>query len=189
MTRLAGLILTALLTSASFSPAFSASRTTIVGGSGGGPFELKCRNREVLVGVQMQLGSAMDAIGPVCKPLNSAGKTMPRGGPANIAAGRTGGPGGSEQQVVCIKNRMVYSMNVFVDKFNIVNHVEIKCRNLGFAPKPDILVPPHGGSSERSYEVSCQVNHIPNGLYGKSGAMVDAVGLICDHPTNLFTSF
>jgi len=39
MTRLAGLILTALLTSASFSPAFSASRTTIVGGSGGGPFE------------------------------------------------------------------------------------------------------------------------------------------------------
>jgi hypothetical protein len=190
MTRLTGLgFSTALLMCVSFSPAFSASRTTLVGGTGGGRFELKCKNREVLVGVQMQLGSAMDAIGPVCKPLNKKGKTMRRGGPANIAAGRTGGPGGSEQQIVCIKSRMIYSMNVFVDKFNIVNHVEIKCRNLGFRPKDEVLTSPHGGVSERSYEVYCQVNHIPNGIYGNSGAMIDSVGLICDHPSNLFTVF
>lgn len=187
LTRLSVSI--ALLLCAVASPASSASRTTRVGGEGGGAFELKCPNREVLVGLQMRLGSAMDAIGPVCKPLNKDGRTMRRGGPANIAAGRTGGPGGAEQQVVCIKNRMVYSMNVFVDKFNIVNHVEIRCRNLNFPPKPGWLVPPHGGASDRNYDLWCQVNHIPNGIYGKSGTMIDSVGLICDHPSNLFTNF
>jgi hypothetical protein len=81
-------------------------------------------------------------------------------------------------------------MNVFVDKFEIVNHVEIKCRHLNSsAPLEEWHKPPHGGQSARSHEVHCQVNHIPNGIHGNRGALVDRVGLLCDLPSLITREF
>jgi hypothetical protein len=157
--------------------AYGASQTTPVGGTGGGPFRILCPSHKVLIGFSYNSGSALDAIAPICTNIDKKGHTK---GPTALP-GWAGGKGGSNNTLVCPRDTIVYSMNVFVDKFEIVNHVELRCRELlKSSPNEDWIKKAHGGQSARNFEVHCQVNHIPNGIHGNSGALVDRVGLLCD---------
>ncbi|MGD9923385.1 MAG: hypothetical protein AB7V13_18365 [Pseudorhodoplanes sp.] len=178
LVRNVGLVLFALCIVAP--SAHGASQTVPIGGTGGGPFRILCPDRQVLVGFSMRLGSAMDAIGPICARMRKSGKTLR---PTTVPA-FTGGGGGAGQVVACPFNSFVHNLNVFVDRCEIVNHVEIRCRNLkNSAPFAKWRSTPHGGTPARNYEVHCQVNQIPNGIHGKSGGLVDSLGMLCDLPS------
>lgn len=86
--------------------AYGASQTIPVGGTGGGHFRILCPPRQVLVGFSMRLGSAMDAIGPICARMRKSGKTLR---PSTVPA-FTGGPGGDGQVVACPFNSFVHNL-------------------------------------------------------------------------------
>jgi hypothetical protein len=167
--------------------AHGASQTTQVGGSGGSPFRIVCAPNHVLIGFNMGTGSALDSIGPACVKIRADGTTVKL--PINNP-GATGGSGGRHNQVYCMNgpdgreptNTFLARMNVFVDRFEIVNHIEIQCRKLAnsapfatwFRPRDGI-----GGQAQRSFTVECATGQIPNGIYGRSGALIDRLGLLC----------
>ncbi|NTS33421.1 hypothetical protein HQ945_19375 [Phyllobacterium sp. BT25] len=174
LARSVGLIFFALTT-----VAHGASQTTQVGGSGGSPFKILCPPNHVLIGFNMRTGSALDAIAPACKRLKADGTTlMPISNP-----GATGGNGGHSNRVNCMgANTFVARLNVFVDRFEIVNHIEIQCRTLANSAPSGVFRPQEGigGQAVRSFTVECQTGHIPNGIIGRSGALIDRLGLHCD---------
>src|SRR5262249_12486279 len=113
--------------------AHGASSTIPVGGTGGVPFNTLCPPRQVLIAFSMNTGKALDAIAPMCKPIKANG-TIPLQQP--FTGPFKGGKGGDHSHVLsCPQNTFVGNLNVFVDRFNIVNHIEIQCRNLkSFVP-------------------------------------------------------
>jgi hypothetical protein len=51
-------------------PALAAWNTRTVGGLGGAPFRSECRPNDVVIGFNVRYGEAIDAIVPICIPLN-----------------------------------------------------------------------------------------------------------------------
>ena len=184
LVRNTGLLLVALCLVTT--TAHGASSTIPVGGTGGGRFSILCPNRQVLVGFSMRSGKALDLVGPICARMKADGRTLrPTAVPAF-----TGGNGGSRSDALaCPFHSFVERLHVFVDRFEIVNHIEIQCRSLkNSAPFAKVHVRPFGGEARRSFAVECQTGHIPNGIHGNSGALIDRIGMLCDHTSRIVTN-
>lgn len=183
LVRNAGLLLFSLciVTTA----AHGASQTIPVGGTGGSRFSIRCPERQVLVGFSMRSGKALDFIGPICARMKADGRTLR---PTTVPA-FTGGRGGStSQSLACPFDSFVDTLNVFVDRWEIVHHIEILCRSLkNSAPFGNWHVPAFRGAAQRSHTVDCQTGHIPNGIHGNSGALIDRIGMLCDQTSRIVT--
>lgn len=164
--------------------AHGASQTIAVGGTGGGPFKIRCPQRHVLIAFSMRTGKALDAIAPVCKPVKADGTLPPN---TNVLGRFTGGNGGDHSHVLtCPRNTFVEKLHVFVDRFEIVNHIEIQCRRLQ-SPDPFGIRRPQfiAGEAKRSFAVDCSTGSLANGIHGNSGALIDRIGLLCDAKSRL----
>ncbi|MCP4620301.1 MAG: hypothetical protein GY844_28180 [Bradyrhizobium sp.] len=182
LTRSAWLLAVVLLVHLSVSPASAQSQTTYseqVGGPGGGVFNDACKPGDVLVGVNITYGKAINSVGPVCRRLGGALYGLRTWG---VAAEPTGGPfeafsaGGDLR---CPPNTAVARIHAGVDKYGIVSSIELYCRPAsgGAIVAGNSLF--SEGKASTSGDAKCPGDFVAIGMTGGYGALVDRVGLKC----------
>jgi hypothetical protein len=135
---------------------------SVIGGAGGGGFSARCPGDERLIGISVRRGDDLDA----------NGSRDP-----HVAArdSQHGGDGGRADNIVCAaKNPVVVGLWVTFEGGDrrYVNDVGLSCGSP--AGRPAGSSP--GGIAGMQY---CPTGQVGAGLHGRSGAMVDALGLIC----------
>ena len=169
------------------------------GGPGGGPFRAECPPGEYLVGVSIKAGAWVAAIHPLCAPFLADQKRFGKWtrGP------RHGGTGGSPllKDAACPSDRPVMGFKVGTTRTEnpYVDYVELHCASMGAGqttvcahtghgcwtshPNPPPADFPGGlniiGDPQWQYCKREGGWQIATGIHGRSGAYVDALGLIC----------
>lgn len=163
--------------------------TQPVGGSGGGPYALRCPPGRVLTGLTGRTGVWLDRIGPLCS--------------GGVQAGTTGGNGGRPNFAACPRGMRVTSIAAATvrSKGRQVAQVTLGCGGGGrsvavelptdYAPEGmptvvDFAINPVGvlaavtlKSRQLGGVMQCQTGERIVGLHGRSGAWIDALGAIC----------
>lgn len=153
-----------------------------IGGGGGSPFEARCASSEVLIGLELRVGDYIDAVRPLCATAYGA-----RDVGALSASGWHGGSGGSLTRIGCPNEQPIANgMFVGTDTTNtrIVNNVLIYC-GVGDARRVSVYARPgRSDSIAATYDDTqgCPVGQLAVGVHGRSGMLLDAIGLICDVP-------
>lgn len=175
--------------------------TRAIGGPGGAPFKMDCRNRDYLVGVHIRFDGWMDQIDGFCAMFR-AGRTVleptelmgvgfnepgnsSRFGTMGAAAGGDGGR--ANAALICPPEMVVTNLNFSRSVANgMLANAAITCAELGtgrtqvvqqnpqvFAPDETGWVPSQGCKSDSNWYYAA------SGLHGRAGSHVDAAGLIC----------
>ena len=162
------------------------TRTGIVGTSGGGPFESACPYGSVLTGLRARAGSWVDAVAPICRRWVASTETL-----GEISAlPFEGGASGSEVFQRCKGPRgVVVAFGTWHgDNHDAsVSHLYLSCADY---ERPYVNSSLLGGSvaflgnsqTGDGESKDCRKfgdNQVAGGIYGRSGAYVDAFGLAC----------
>ena len=159
------------------------------GGLGGVAFRETCGAR-LLIGLRIWQGSALDAIMPVCGEFTDDGRRVNGN---TFAGSKFGGGGGSEKLILCPEASVVRGIKITTQ--STVGNVHLLCRNLTSGQWTEAgtgWTKESGGAggfttSPMQYEgqaFNCGENEVGYGLHGRSGNLVDSVGLICaQHPS------
>ena len=168
-----------------------------IGGSGGGQFVARCPQGQFLTGFELRTGDDVDAIRPICVTAYGPADVGPLV-PGKISFG---GNGGAPRQLLCPKDAPIVT-GMFVRAEGVdtlsVNNIHLWCgvaaatQNLSALPNAvfDGPVEKHNGRDFIWEKDLTQVNdtqYCPAGLVavginGRSGALLDSVGLICGPP-------
>jgi hypothetical protein len=158
----------------------------VEGGRGGGSFRAECPGGQYLRGVSVRAGSWIDAIAALCAPV------APNGHLGKWKRGpRHGGTGGSPllRDAACPPDHYVTGL-----KFGLtggdnqyVDWVAVQCLPIGRSGSSfDVCLQtgggcPHSGSWQSCPNLTGQPEWA-NGIHGRKGSFVDALGLICATP-------
>ena len=186
---------TAIVAQTMFSmPAGAQGGTTVsgaVGGTGGGPFRLSCPSGMVMVGVNARHGAWVDALAPICAIWVRSNRTL---GEIDEQPG-TGGAGGGRGWMRCEGPRgAAVGLTVWPvrrDNRRLIGRISLECgdyerpwvhaNNLPARPETGVATNGIGESFERErVELRCGSGEVAVGLYGRSGAFIDRVGLLCE---------
>jgi hypothetical protein len=159
-----------------------------VGGRGGTPFQGLCPSGQHLLGFNLRAGHLVDSIQPICgvpvtTSLAEARGTMPQ----------FGGAGGQPVRLICPEGApIVLGVAILAEgrDTQIVNSIHVYCGILaGHQERPGYPharydSPAQGGGAlfGRFPVVFCPPGLLAVGVHGRSGAMVDQLGLICGPP-------
>ena len=166
---------------------------TAFGGSGGSAFTLACPNNTVLVGIDGRAGSRVDAITPVCAPL----QVTPAGSPSPEYAyavhtgtattmGTVGGTGGSVFSARCPADQVVIGMTG--RSGDNIDRIGIGCGALSITRVASswllVLTPAsstdsYGGSGGSPFSFACPAGQAATGATGRAGDRVDKFGFVC----------
>ena len=162
-----------------------------IGGAGGGQFQARCRDGELLAGFELRAGDDVDAIRPLC--VTAYG---PRDTSAASDSAWNGGQGGGPAHVVCPRHTpIVTGLFVFAEGMDtiVVNNIHLFC-SLAVDPKagdsPAAIFDAPGYRNESWFRYSgissdtqrCPPGQAAVGVHGRSGIWLDAIGLICATP-------
>ena len=173
----------------SWTPAFGQDRTTVTessGGNGGGPFRLSCPSGMAMIGLNARHGAWVDFLSPICAIWVRNNRTL---GEIDEQPG-TGGGGGGPGWMRCQGPRGVI-VGIYVwqaaNSDRSVGRIYLTCGNYeqptAFANKLPGGADGIGLSTNGPrVELRCGVNEVAVGLYGRSGAFIDRVGLLCQRP-------
>ena len=184
----------ALLLSLAGLPARGEEMLVASGGYGGVPFTARCPKDQLLSGLELRTGDDVDAMRPMC--------VSALGGPLTSAASPSqwhGGSGGTSRYLLCPPRiaPIVTGMRIGSEGADtqVVNAIELSCGA------------PDGTAQSRTFEQasfqaptyrrgfgekyvahediasSCPPGQVAIGAHGRSGSMLDALGLICGVPT------
>ena len=152
-----------------------------VGGPGGGPFDDPCKPTDVLIGFNVSNGKAMDLFAAVCQAQTNG---VPVG--ANYGL-HTWGKEDSDIPHLFLKPRCpagsaITQLQVWVNTFQELDSVAATCAPLrpnsgGLSSLQRTL--PMGGKAVRDGVSACPPGMFAVGVTGRSGALVDSVGLKC----------
>lgn len=176
------------------------------GGDGGGPFEARCPQGQLLTGVDLLTGDDADAIKPLCVKASGSNEVGPAV-PGGIWFGGKGGP--KAVRLIC-PTEEPFVVAMYVDAQGvatvIVNHIGLTCGRVdgtwsGFDDVdffgvdhnagrrntlPSVLGWYFSNAPDRVPSVSdldrCPAGLLGVGITGRSGVWLDAVGLICGEP-------
>lgn len=186
LVRLAAATLLAIGATWAATPALAAEGdTTIFGGPGGGGFLDRCQDGWVLKGLNYTSGKDLNSIGTVCAPLvNGHVQDTVKG------QGTWGKPAESKQvglfsirpitsSVWCPSDMAVQGIWVALGA-GVVHTFSLKCRNL-ITYETSRVGPAQtdGGVAGNAEDRDCGGGAIAIGVIGRSGSMVDALGLHC----------
>jgi hypothetical protein len=169
-----------LLLAGALSPA-AAGDTHLTGGGGGGNFRDQCGAGQYLTGVSVRSGSWLDAVVPFCATFNAQTGLL---GAPGFPMDRHGGSGGGAAGPTTCNNGQYVSGMMFGytspagGRPQYIASIQLDCAPIrpgGGSAKPRIGAGgtlSHGG-------VTCGDNQAVIGMIGRSGAYVDALGLIC----------
>jgi hypothetical protein len=172
----------------------------VEGGPGGGPFRAECPSGQYLVGVSIKAGAWVDAIYLLCAPF-----IADQGGFGKWTRGpRHGGAGGSAllKDAACPRDRVVWGIKFGWTRteYSYVDYVELQCMPTARdGPTNNVCVQTGGGCwnknpnpppatfpgglnviGDEPFKQNCDPkSEVATGIHGRSGAYVDALGLIC----------
>lgn len=153
-----------------------AGQTNIVGGEGGSAFRIECPSGAFIFGFDIRFGKALDQIKPYCAQVRDGKFTDERSQP-----GWTGGNGGSPGKVFCPGWNGLAGLDVFLDPKQIVRQLTMKCYLPGNS-QMNAVSSPSIGSYYYNESLQCPPNQFANGIVGRSGVLIDAIGLLCAEP-------
>ncbi len=152
-----------------------------VGGTGGGPFDDACKPGDVLVGFNVSNGKAMNLFAAVCRAQNKGVLV------GNDYGLRTWGH--EDEDVIhlglhprCQADSAITAMQVWVNKFQELDSIAATCTPLrfnSFGAPPLQRTSPMGGQAIRNGVSPCPKGTFAVGVTGRSGALVDSIGLKC----------
>jgi YVTN family beta-propeller protein len=150
----------------------------VIGGNGGSPFTLACNSGELLVGIYgTSAGTVVNQAGVQCIRMNQSGRWI--GSPVN--RGITGNASGAAYTRTCPTD---YAVSGFRGRSStVVDQLEIECRALTSQGKVTGLgqfaapVGGSGGTAQGPY--NCGTNNPAYALTGRSGSVIENVGLQC----------
>lgn len=163
---------------------------TIIGGSGGTAFSRSCGAGSILTGIRARVGITVDAIGIRCRPIRADGTLGAESDVGNV----WGGGGGTAFAKSCGSNTVIGAQ---VAKFNSIMITDLTYHCFRWTPStrrwdPNhrgvaIYVVPSGGAPGLSLGAGtmtqCPATARPgDGVRGRSGMVIDAVGLVCNTP-------
>jgi hypothetical protein len=160
----------------------SVKRTRAYGGEGGGPFEISCPVGTVMTGLNARHGEWIDAVSPICSKFVQGN----RFGEIKYEV-YSGGNGGGRGYMRCQGPRgVVTGLQLFQanNRDGSVGHIIIECGDYRDPAKFNNKLPGSAdylGQSmrgQRAYR-RCTPPMVAGGIYGRSGAFVDRLGLSC----------
>ncbi|HXA16227.1 MAG TPA: RICIN domain-containing protein [Thermoanaerobaculia bacterium] len=162
------------------------SRTGTFGGPGGGPFELACPDGSFMTGLRARSGAWLDALSPVCSRWVRRSETLGEIDDQPF----TGGGGGGETFIRCEGRRgVIVGIQMFQadNSDGSLGNMVVDC---GDYKQPSQFWNKLGGSadylgvSQRGPRVEKRRGWglVAAGIYGKSGAFIDRLGLLCRRP-------
>ena len=159
-----------------------------IGGGGGGQFVARCPQGQFLTGLDLRTGDYVDAIRPLC---------VTAYGPADVGAlvpGRIsfGGNGGDPRQLLCPKDVPIVT-GMFVSAQGsegsvVVRQIHLFCGIAAATQQPSefpsAVFDGQFGPYSTSYHDTqrCPAGLVAVGINGRSGELLDSVGLICGPP-------
>ena len=167
------------------------TRTGTVGGQGGGPFELACPAGTVMTGLNARHGSWIDALAPICSVWVRSSETLGEiddqpfaggngGGPAFIRCeGRRGVVTGIDMSQADNTDRSIGAISVFCGDYK-----EPERRSLNRLGGSADYLGQYSGAAGGEH---CERGMVAAGIFGKSGAFIDRLGLLCVRSTALAT--
>jgi len=173
----------AILIGSVFAASAQVINAPVVGGPGGGPFDDPCRpDGSVLVGYNVTSGKAMNQFAAVCQAQNNG---VLRGAVYGLRTWGKADNNGADHIVVaprCPLGMAIRAMQIWVNKFKEIDSVEATCFELlpntaGTASLQRTRT--NGGQASSNAESGCPPGTIALGITGRSGALVDALGLKC----------
>ena len=173
----------AILVWSGFGAHAQVSNAPQVGGTGGGPFDDGCHSGDVLVGYNVITGKAMNRFAAVCQAQNNGVLTGSNYGLRTWGqADYNGGPFFGNETPRCPAGSAIFAMEVWVNKFNELDSVKATC--LPLRPNTGAAsflqrTSTSGGQATRSGESNCPPGTLAIGVTGRSGALVDSLGLKC----------
>ena len=163
----------------------------VVGGPGGTSFAQVCPTGHVLTGIRARRSATLDAIGVRCRPVLSNGTL----GPEVDAGPVWGGPGGRAFAPSCSPSHVIAEQVARFDGTHL-SAVRYHCFRWDAATRrwdaasgrraAIVVVAPGavpGPSSTNDTSTPCPTTARPaDGVRGRSGMLVDAIGIRCDLP-------
>ena len=164
-----------------------------VEGPGGGAFADVCTSSDVLVGFDFASGDAINQVTAACQSqnngvlireiytLNTWGQPLDPAPPFG-----TGGP------LRCPLRQVISEMTVSLDKNQEVQDIQATCTKL--LPQdnlqPTVIEAFSRGTAVTTKHIACSAGDVANGLIGRSGRLIDGVGIQCatfhpPPPTNI----
>lgn len=158
------------------------------GGNGGAPFTQECARGEVVTGLRVRSGTYIDAVSIVCGRWNADAQVVEQ----SVQHPFMGGGGGAIQELHCPAGRAMDAIrvNLVLDGEGHPRYVRL----LGMACFSLTSTQPNYSTFGRWLrdEIGrddvndagdgdvCPTGEVVVGIHGRSGAYVDALGLICD---------
>jgi hypothetical protein len=163
---------------------------------GGSPYSIPCATGAAVVGFYGRSGSEIDAIGPVCAPIQLFERTDTtpwryevRGGTRTDTSTRGGG-GGSPFRATCPANEFVIGVNGrAADRMDAW---QFTCGTMSITGNPGSLAVTRtsvstsaylGGSGGSNFSYTCPENRIVTGISGRSGSLLDSISVTCSQLT------
>jgi hypothetical protein len=120
-------------------------------------------------------GSALDGIRALCTSVQPNRTTT-----GNAETDYHGGDGGDRIQRTCPANSVVTAMRVWMANDRLVSKIDLTCTNLQDGTTSIQQGRTGGRPIEPSVLFSCNPDEVGVGIYGRSGALIDNIGLICE---------
>ena len=150
------------------------------GGTGGGPYEVVCNGDDYLVGLDYSAGTALDNVTPLCRPVkngkwtDSTYKRKPVGGLGRNGQFQNAGP------LKCEKNQYITSLHVWWDRTGIVHHFRMTCHSFDRKNNSKETSKNTGGEPRHDGGSACESGQFAIGISGRSGSLIDRLGLVCE---------
>lgn len=181
---IAGLVATVLWCSG----VYADNDGSAIGGRGGQDFRGRCPEGMLLRGLDIRAGDDVDQVTALCARLKPDGTADPN----IVRTPSFGGTGGSPHSLICPSFQpFIESLYIGAvgQKTILVSSIRMSCGKfpksgnnasvLSFSASPTTNANATEGPS------NCGMYNVVVGIRGRSGAMVDSLGVICDDPEHL----
>lgn len=157
----------------------------IWGGNGGSGFTRSCGAGRVLTGLQYRVGLVVDAVGVLCRPVQSNGSL----GSQTTVGSLAGGGGGTAFQQSCPTGQVVAGAAIVFG--SVVDGIHLRChswsassRSFGSTTAKILYIGADGERPGGNLQGNgCEAKTQPAiGIRGRASSLVDAIGLFCDEP-------
>ena len=149
-----------------------------LGGGGGGEYRSQCPSGHAWFAYIGNSGTVFDGIRALCTSVQPDKTTT-----GTAETDYHGGSGGSRIQRTCPANSVVTVMEVWMDPNKLVAQISLTCTNLQTGAVEVLGGRSTGTAIQPSVKFNCNADEIGVGIYGRSGAMIDQIGLICEKLT------